>query len=81
MALSHTDFLHPIWRALAADLRARLETLREQNDQLMAAPERDKLIGRIAEVKRLLDLEKQATLYPHEFPQPAALGSPRHGQS
>jgi len=52
------DFATVAWRHLKDDLRARLADLREQNDRASLTAEQTAVIrGRIAEVKRILDLD------------------------
>lgn len=55
------DFQTPAWRRLKADLKARISELRRQNDsstltELQTAAKR----GAIAELKRILALEKSS---------------------
>jgi len=44
-----------VWKKVEAELTARLETLRIQNDGDRTAEETAKIRGRIAEVKTILD--------------------------
>lgn len=51
------DFKSDTWRRFTAELRLRLQDLREQNDSVTHDERKTAEIrGRIAEVKRLLDL-------------------------
>lgn len=60
--LTVTDVQSPVWMKLATYYRERLQQLREQNDGEMAPEQRQKHVGRIAEVKALLSMER--TLVP-----------------
>ena len=58
--LTREDLRTATWDRLAADMQARLQTLREENDSFSDEITTAKRRGRIAEVKALLDLAKQA---------------------
>ena len=55
--ISPKDRQDKLWLKVKAHLTHRLASLREQNDNRMPESDRNLLIGRIAEVKQLLDLE------------------------
>lgn len=48
-----------IWKRLMAHFNERLETLRVQNDGVRAETETAHLRGRITELKRIIDLNKE----------------------
>jgi hypothetical protein len=56
MILSLAEKHSSAWQRLHLHYGARLQLLREKNDQAMSEKERDKLIGKIEEVKELLAL-------------------------
>lgn len=58
--LTREDLRTTAWDHLIADMQARLQTLREENDSFSDDMTTAKRRGRIAEVKDWLDLAKQA---------------------
>jgi hypothetical protein len=56
--LMDSDRASPTWTKLREHYEKRLATLRAQNDNEQPAEETAKLRGRIAEVKRLLAMDK-----------------------
>lgn len=56
MTLSLGEKHSSAWQRLYQHYQARLTMLREKNDQMMTEAERCKLLGKIEEVKALLDL-------------------------
>lgn len=56
MILSLAEKHSSAWQRLYTHYGERLQRLREKNDQAMGEKERDKLIGKIEEVKELLAL-------------------------
>jgi hypothetical protein len=58
MDFTHADRDSTTWQKLKEHYEARLKVLREQNDSTMSEDKRNQLVGRIHEVKSLLELEK-----------------------
>lgn len=58
MDLTAFDRESTAWQKMKAYYEARLRLLREQNDGEMSSEKRNQLIGRIHEVKSLLELER-----------------------
>lgn len=56
IALTEQQRNDPLWQMFKAELESRLMQLRAGNDQDLNDSETAKLRGRIAEVKRMLDL-------------------------
>lgn len=59
--LTPEDFETRTWERFAAHLTARIDALREENDQFLDDVKTARIRGRIAELKELLALEAQAT--------------------
>lgn len=59
LTLTPTEKASPLWIRLKAHFDARLQDLRERNDQAMGEKERDKLIGQIFEVKKFLAMGQE----------------------
>jgi hypothetical protein len=63
--LKPEDFRTPAWKRLTQVLDARIEDLRQSNDQLSLSVERTAAIrGGIAELKKILSLADDASLSP-----------------
>lgn len=58
MNFTHADRDSATWQKLKEHYEGRLNLLREQNDSTMSEEKRNQLVGRIHEVKALLQLEK-----------------------
>lgn len=56
-----------VWKKILSHLETRLQDLREQNDNDLTEIETQKVRGSIAEVKRILELREDKTVY--ELPQ------------
>lgn len=56
--LIKADFQSDTWKRLIQHLEIRLERFRKKNDSNLSESETTKLRGRIAELKFLLDLDK-----------------------
>lgn len=59
MTLTKEERDHPIWLKLKAEYEARLAQLRSSNDKDMGDTETAKQRGRIAEVKRFLEIGEE----------------------
>lgn len=58
MILTHEDKMNPLWRKLMKHWEGKLQLLREQNDAARTDLDTALLRGRIAEIKSVLDLNK-----------------------
>jgi ribosomal protein L30/L7E len=59
LVLSDGERNHPLWLRIEADLKRHLEALRLRNDRVLLEAETAELRGRIAEVKRLINLGRE----------------------
>lgn len=59
LTLTPTEKASPLWIRLKAHYDARLQALRERNDQVMTEGERNKLLGQICEVKKFLAMGQE----------------------
>ena len=59
MTLTQEDRDNPLWLKLKAEYEARLAQLRSSNDKDMGDTETAKQRGRIAEVKRFLEIGEE----------------------
>lgn len=69
LRLTAADKINPLWIRLKAHYTDRLTTLREQNDAPMEENQRAIHIGRIGEVKAILDFENEAPYIPPPRPE------------
>lgn len=56
MTLSKAERNDPLWLKLKADYESRLAQLRASNDKDMSETDTAKLRGRIAELRRIIDM-------------------------
>lgn len=56
MILDKQDRIDPLWIKLKAEYESRLTQLRTSNDRDMSDTETAKLRGRIAELRRIIDM-------------------------
>lgn len=59
LTLTPLDKASSLWIRLHVHYAARLQDLRERNDQVMTEAERNKLLGQIFEVKKLLAMGQE----------------------
>lgn len=69
MRLTAADKISPLWLRIKAHYADRLDTLRLQNDGAMDQESRSTHIGRIAEVRGILDLENDPPYIPPPRPE------------
>lgn len=64
MDFTAADRQSPTWNKLKGHYEAQLQTYRTQNDGMLEEPKRNFLLGRIQEVKDLLNLSEPLTETP-----------------